>query len=183
MHNKVRLGHNTVLYVGFGSASTLCWYWLHYSHSKQSQVKFSFKCHINQTDINLSHSWDKSRTQGKHDETMQLYNTAEYSRRAVNVAPHEAGWSVHQLYCGYICGGSFLSETDGDCTFIFQSNNQTTSPFSGALRRWGGRLQSQADAVTDASQTHLLRWYTTALWWRSPNPICLAVVRLNTDQN
>lgn len=50
-----------------------------------------------------------------------------------------SGWSVHQLHCGLHLwgGGSFLSEVDGDCTFIFQSSNRTTSPFSVALQRWG----------------------------------------------
>lgn len=68
-------------------------------------------------------------------------------------------------------GGSFLSEVDGDCTFIFQSDNQTTSPFSGALRRWGGQLQSQMQSLM-----HLRPIYYTdiLLLYDEGNPILFA---------
>lgn len=63
------------------------------------------------------------------------------------MAPHETVGLLDEVCISCIVatsvGGSFLSELDGDCTFIFQSNNQTTSPFSGAPWRRGGRLQTQ----------------------------------------
>lgn len=44
-------------------------------------------------------------------------------------------------------GASVQFEVNGSCTFIFQSNNQMTSPFSEALLSGGGRLQSQMQSV------------------------------------
>lgn len=66
-----------------------------------------------------------------------------------------------------------------DCTFIFQSNNQTTSPFAGALPRGGGRPQSQTQSLM-----HLGPIYPTDVpllcRWRQPGPVCLATVELKT---
>lgn len=134
---------------------------LHYSQQAESvQVQCLSAVLIKLILICLSAAEIKA-AQGQHN-IIKPKQQSIPDYQAVYVAPHEPVGL--RMECAsavlwlHLWGEVSCLKADGDCTFIFQSNNQTTSPFSGALRRWGGPAAALPDAVTDASQTHL--YYT-----------------------
>lgn len=83
---------------------------------------------------------------------------------------------VAGLGLAYICGAQVSSQRLMETVHLFSSQ---TSPLSGALLGRSSLLQSQRQPLMHL----LLHWYFFALWWRQPDPVGLAVVKLNPDQN
>lgn len=83
---------------------------------------------------------DKSSTQG------QLHKRPELLKCLCSRV-FQTGLECISRIVATSAGASVQFELNGDCTFIFQSNNQMTSPFSEPMLSGGGRPRSQMQAV------------------------------------
>lgn len=115
---------------------------------------------------------DKSSTQGQVHKRQELLKCL-FSR------VFQTGLECISRIVATSAGASVQFELNGDCTFIFQSNNQMTSPFSEPMQSGGGRPRSQMQAVM-----HLRPIYCSdVLLPCESTPVCQAMVSLNTDPN
>ena len=170
-----RLVHNILLYVGFGSASTIC---VDNASATQTGTRVSsvFECHINQVDIIfVLCGWDKNS--GQHNIIAQQTVS---DCQAVNMALQES--LSLRLKCASVALWVHLWG-EVSCLRLMETVHlfsgpiiRRWSPFSEALRRWGGRLLSQTQSLM-----HLRPIYSTEI--PPQDPICLAMVKLNTNQN
>lgn len=152
---RFRLVHNKMFHVRFGCASALCLFWLCITQTTSRVSSSSRLSAISiKADRNLSLCvGDKRRAQGQLCKRAQLSNTmtgefqtgCEYGTAWVWVSE----W-VRRIEATS-AGAGFHSEVDEDCTFIFQSSNQTTSPFSGMgwERAAGYRLRCSHWCISD----------------------------------
>lgn len=83
---------------------------------------------------------DKSSTQGQVHKRQELL-------KCLRSRVFQTGLECIGRIVATSAGASVQFELNGECTFIFQSNNQMTSPFSEPMLSGGGRPRSQMQAV------------------------------------
>lgn len=137
----------------FGSTSSPCWDPLR-GWTESAQVQFKMPNQSRRCEFVWVSRWgsDKSSTQGQVHKWQELL-------KCLCSRVFQTGLGCISRIVATSAGASVQFELNGDCTFIFQSNNQMTSPFSRAYAEWG-RPCTVPDAGGDASQAHLLQQCT-----------------------